>query len=399
MPDDVHASIGRERRKSCPLCGEDRSSFLRIDFREKIGLPTSANFHHCAVDNFVFLGSGDQSEYNRYYSTLSSDTTHSEVAGGESSRSIASLQLEKILELLGGFFERPRRVLDFGCGEARLLLEMASRFPHCTFVGFEPGLDVQDQKSAYKNVNAFGNIHITRDKNEISQGDFDLVISSHVVEHILDFGELDFLRDCVVDEGFLYVEVPDSLSYEDFERREFLYYFDRLHVNHFTLESLNKLFEKLDFGFLNHVAYAFPYRDGGSYPAIGALFQRGRLSAEVKSPDIMAATGRYIANEKVRAKVIGEDISQYERVMVWGAGDNFCRSLGNEGPLARVRDFILLDRNFRLLKVGDSVLEAQEPESAIRRFPWPVIVMVSEGKQAMAEQIARIDPDRHVLFL
>lgn len=347
----------------------------------------------------MFLGSGDQATYNSYYSTSSFDTTHSEVEINDESQSIARLQLEKLMTLLGGFFDQPRRVLDFGCGEARLLLEMARRFPDSTFIGFEPGIQVQDEKSAYRGIRGLSNLSLTGDRDCLSDGSFDLVISSHVVEHILDFGELDFLSGCTADGSLLYIEVPDALSYEKYDRREFLYYFDRLHVNHFTAQSLCRLFGERGFGFADQVEYAFPYRDGGSYPAIGVLFERGKTSLDVSSPSLMEASRRYLDKEKARAAGTRKTLSQFEEIMIWGAGDNFYRSLGNEGPISAIGKFILLDRNPQSLQIGDAVVDTVDPEAALRRYPWPVVVMVSQGKQAIAEQIARIDPHRQVFFL
>ena len=88
-------------------------------------------------------------------------------------------------------------------------------------------------------------------------------------------------------DGLLYIEVPDSLQYANYNRKEFLYYFDRLHVNHFTPQSLVRLLTPTGFGYLQHFEYGFPYRDGQDYPALGMLLSKGEAVVEVSSPSIL----------------------------------------------------------------------------------------------------------------
>src|ERR1700733_7543763 len=141
------------------------------------------------------------------------------------------------MTLLDGFFDRPRKVLDFGCGEASLLIELAGAFPSSMFFGFDPG---PGAKSGSQKADLLGlkNMKITDLKTSECKDSYDIVIASHVMEHVLDFRLFHHLSGLLAENALLYIEVPNSLRYECHHRREFLYYFDRLHVNHFTPEAL-----------------------------------------------------------------------------------------------------------------------------------------------------------------
>jgi hypothetical protein len=220
-----------------------------------------------------------------------------------------------------------------------------------------------------------------------------------VVEHLLEFDSVRLLSSLMAENGLLYVEVPDPLHYETFERREFLYYFDRLHVNHFTPQSLARLGARNGFTAIRHFQYSFPYRDGGEYPALGMLFRKGGQNAAVTSPDILEVANRYIRQEKTRARRIGAQLQTFEGVLVWGAGDNFFRSIDNSGPLSSLRNFVLLDRRTHEVMIGERKYQTTEPQNGIRSYDWPVVVTVSEGRKTISRQIGEIDPDRRIYYI
>lgn len=386
------------RNDHCPICGSATEPVLRLRFNPKGRLPTNPEFRHCAVDNFLFLAEGDQSAYDEYYASIANDTVHQEVAIGTARSPIAKLQSDYLVAALQGFFDIPRKVMDFGCGEACLLVELALNFPSSTFVGFDPGPAAQIGSSKAKEL-GLHNLSIGDLKTCVERGPFDLVVASHVMEHLLEFDPLRLLHGLLAAEGLLYVEVPDPLRYETQERREFLYYFDRLHVNHFTPQSMARLAATCGFASVKHFPYSFPYRDGGEYPAFGMLLRKGPADAGVTSPDILAAVSRYIQQERSRAEKLADRLSAFEGVLVWGAGDNFFRSVENGGPLSHLRNLVLLDRRSCEIAVGNRKYHTMEPETGIRQHGWPVVVTVSEGRKAIGLQIAELDPDRDVFFV
>lgn len=346
----------------------------------------------------MFVAAGNSLDYDEYYKSLVNDSYHSELAAGDLHSPIAVIQMSELLKRLPGFFDEPRKVLDFGCGEASLLIELSCKFNESTFWGFDPSPAAQlgSQKAQALGLS---NIRVCDFDKAIANGPFDLIIVSHVLEHLLDFDLLCSLNALLAEAGFLYVEVPDPLHYATQERREFLYYFDRLHLNHFTPQSLVRLAAAYEFGYVRHFEYAFPYRDGGEYPGLGVLFQKGGSLTEISSASVIQTVREYISKERARAKSITNQLDGCEGILVWGAGDNFYRSMENGGPLSGLANMTLLDSRPQTILIGDQQYVAEQPVEGIKSHPWPVVITVSEAKQALVEQVKRIDPSRMVLCI
>jgi 2-polyprenyl-3-methyl-5-hydroxy-6-metoxy-1,4-benzoquinol methylase len=130
---------------------------------------------------------------------------------------------------------RTLRVLDFGCGQGGLLETMALEHKQHRYYGCD--------SNAQTRIMSDG-VSIHRDFKDLI-GPFDLIVLSHVVEHLVDFEILERVFKLLSQTGVIYIEVPNPGAYESYARREFLYYFDRLHVNHFTFFALNKITDTL----------------------------------------------------------------------------------------------------------------------------------------------------------
>ena len=91
--------------------------------------------------------------------------------------------------------------------------------------------------------------------------------------------------------------------------------------------------------------------------------------------------------------------NEYEGVLVWGAGDNFFRSIENGGPLSGLRNMVVLDRCSQKISIGGETYFTEDPKDGIRRLSWPVVISVSERRKDLKEYVRRIDPNRHVYFV
>jgi 2-polyprenyl-3-methyl-5-hydroxy-6-metoxy-1,4-benzoquinol methylase len=388
------------RNQRCPICGLDSPAVLQLEFKEKMNLPTQAAIRICAPDNFLFVGSGDQRSYDEYYRSLANDSYHGELAAGDAYSPIAKLQRHRLTDLLGDFFSKSRKVLDFGCGEGWLLQELASTFPSSIFCGVDPSPAARVGSEKAKRLGS-KNLFISQSMPDNVRDDvrYDLVIASHLVEHLVDFDLLHLFSALLTEDGLLYVEVPNSLQYRTYERLEFLYYFDRIHVNHFTPESLVRLLSAHGFGHVGQIEYSFPYRDGNEYPALGMLFKKGGGAMDIQSASILEATSLYISQEQERARALNQKLKTFKGLLVWGAGDNFFRSIENDGPLSNLSSIVVLDQHPQTINIGSRRWETQNPAASIRRYQWPVVITVSEGRKNLARQIQEIDPSRQVFFV
>lgn len=226
-----------------------------------------------------------------------------------------------------------------------------------------------------------------------------MIILSHVMEHLFDFELLNLFHKLIGPDGWLYLEVPNVLQYEFRERQEFLFYFDRLHVNHFTPQALLQLAKGYGFGYLRHHEYVFPYPDGSRYPGLGLLFYKGEGKSAIVSPSLLEASERYIAKETLRAKLLAAPRRDSGGVLVWGAGDNFFRSSENGGPLCDMENLVIMDRNPRRIQIGSREYIALDPMEGMRRYQWPVVIAISAYRDAIRDQVRQLDPERLVLFL
>jgi 2-polyprenyl-3-methyl-5-hydroxy-6-metoxy-1,4-benzoquinol methylase len=247
-----------------------------------MNLPTEVTIRHCASDNFLFVANGDQESYDAYYRSLANDSYHGELAGGDLHSPIAKLQRDQLALMLDGFCQ-PKKVLDFGCGEGWLLLELASKFPSSIFQGFDPS---PAARLGSEKARKLGLKNLIISDQKPGDTSYDLIIASHVVEHLINFELLPTWKSLLAQNGLLYIEVPNSLQYATHPRREFLYYFDRIHINHFTPQSLVRLLAPHGFGYVGHIEYRFPYRDGGEYPALGMLFRKAQEAVGLSSQSI-----------------------------------------------------------------------------------------------------------------
>ena len=374
------------RTEACPICTGPSEAVLSLDLGSKPPLSSRVSIYKCERCAFAFVASCNPRDYEAYYASVTNDEWHREVEGPNSPSAEQATLLHRWLGSL------PPRVLDFGCGSGDLLAEMARAHPETRFFGCDvssPAL-----ATARDRLSGLPNASLVPFERLGSDGAFNLVIVSHVLEHLLDFNVLASLRDLLADDGLLYVEVPDSLRYEHRPRREYLYYFDRLHVNHFTPQALAATAAPFGLALTDQVERDFRYRDGLPYPAFGALFRKGAPKAAVRSPDLRASLERYIAGERRRFGAFTRWLGEFPGVLVWGAGDNFHRAASDGGPLHGVSNMRLLDRRQFRVSVGGVDYETEPPEQTIRDCKWPVVITVSEHHEAIRRQVVEIDPFR-----
>lgn len=84
----------------------------------------------------------------------------------------------------------------------------------------------------------------------------DLIIYSHVLEHVLDLNsELTQLKKLCTEETYLYIEVPGIKSVHAYYQNDLLKYFQNAHVYNFSLTTLTNLMHKNGFSLLTGDEY------------------------------------------------------------------------------------------------------------------------------------------------
>ncbi|MFX1563794.1 MAG: class I SAM-dependent methyltransferase [Promethearchaeota archaeon] len=111
--------------------------------------------------------------------------------------------------------KRIESVADFGCGPASMLFELAERFPHVTFHGFDTALSVVEMNRAKVAQNRFSNLHFIQDQLPRPQTGkiFDLVICLSTLHYIRDIGiAVQNLFSRVCSGGYLLFNYPNIFS-------------------------------------------------------------------------------------------------------------------------------------------------------------------------------------------
>ena len=156
---------------------------------------------------------------------------------------------------------------------------------------------------------------------------FDLVFTSHVLEHIVN--PMNFIKECAaVCNRYMFIEVPCF----DINLMEEPYgMFTDEHVNIFTIQSLWNLMSRAGFA---PVEFEMPIclncSIPSAYPAISTLWKKSSESRPIyNSGDCLE---RYLsASEvlwhKISAKL--DEIPDDEKLAVWGIGNSFSKIAGN----------------------------------------------------------------------
>lgn len=133
---------------------------------------------------------------------------------------------------------RSARILDVGCASGTLLALLSE-------AGFTDVQGIDPSPSAVAAAHQLGQrARVANADVVLSQdlGTFDVVIISHVLEHLGSPREaLQHLRGVLRPGGLVYAEVPDAARYSEFLVEPFVD-FNHEHVNHFSMAHLAELF-------------------------------------------------------------------------------------------------------------------------------------------------------------
>ena len=133
-------------------------------------------------------------------------------------------------------------VLEVGCGAGGILSVFKENGHNIT--GIDLGEEYLNFGKEKYNLNLFKSNLNDMDKNYKA----DIIIYSHVFEHILDLDkELDAIKSHLKPEGILYIEVPGIKYVHNTYEMNFLKYLQNAHVYHFSLNSLTRILHNNNF--------------------------------------------------------------------------------------------------------------------------------------------------------
>lgn len=231
---------------------------------------------------------------------------------------------ETAAELAARFPDRSARVLDAGCATGALLgFLQAEGFDD--LVGLDPSPTATATAHRAYGVEVYTGSFL--DAPPVL-GSFDLIVLSHVLEHIADVrSAVSALKRLLADGGSVYIEVPDARHYASHLVAPFND-FNTEHINHFSLPTLRRLM--LDHGFDEAASgeKIIMCSPSHTYPAVWAIFRpsTGPVEAPARTPDeeLLRGVREYVDASRALMVAIDEGLQhallEDESVILWGAG-------------------------------------------------------------------------------
>ena len=236
------------------LCGKIGSD-TQISSRDRYGIKVF-NFvcSNCGLvrQNPTLDGNSLQKFYQKYYREIYEGQEHhlnferiflSQEKSGENIYEL----LQNILDKKKLNIKNFNKVLEIGCGPGGILSFFKKKGHDVTGVDYD---------NNYANMINEKNIKFICDDfmNKSFNGEYDIIILSHVIEHFLDINSIiKKLNEILKSGGVLYILTPGIFKYKnyrllnisnEYKRMLFLFYIQNAHVYYFTLNSLKNIFIK-----------------------------------------------------------------------------------------------------------------------------------------------------------
>lgn len=332
---------------------------------------------HCDTG---FADSGAIAEaYAEYYRSFSKyeDAT---VATGGGDDPADRQRLAEVAAFLADQVRPGGRILDVGCGNGGLLAALRQH-GFTDLIGFDPSVACVARVQADGMLGAVRTLPLTDPAAETDQwGRFDLIILSHVLEHVFDAqAVVASLLPLLAADGLLYLETPDPLRYgtDGFPP---LFFFDAEHINHLGLRSLVKLAVWQGIWARALGQKNLVLGNGLTYPAVYGLFQAGGGGGipVPDAPPLQPVLWHYVDAsladlERLRARVLGL-LGDGRPFALWGAGSLSQRLVGAPWfPLQQL--CAVVDRDSRKHGLRFAGVTVRRPEEGLRDLPAGTLVL------------------------
>jgi SAM-dependent methyltransferase len=393
----------KNAERACPICQTAVVDVLhseRFVLPEGHPLPDRYDVVCCDGCGFVYADSpATQADYDRYYALFSKYEDNQTTTGAGETPTDARRLAQTADAIAEALPDRSAAILDVGCANGGLLNALKRRDYTCLH-GVDPSPACAANTTQQYGIPAsVGSLYQLGD----GLGRFDLVLLSHVLEHLRDLAPaIAAVASRVCDGGLLYVEVPDAARYADFLVAPFQD-FNTEHINHFSPRVLDNLLARFGLSPLTLGRKTFESAPGALYPAVYGFWRNdsGRPALYRKEIHLRERIEAYIARSAALMAAFNArletSLAEGADCLVWGTGQLTMKLLAGT-CLARRHIVAFVDGNpINQGKVlcGAPVLAP----AAIRGLPCPIVIASTIHQAAIACRAAALGLSNRLIVL
>jgi SAM-dependent methyltransferase len=270
----------------------------------------------------------------------------------------------------------PKTVVDFGCGEGKLLAAANKRLPDSTLVG----IDFNDRFSE-------DNIHyLSFDLNNLAQlpnqhwpEGIDLAMASHVLEHVINpVNFLQHIKQQLSPNGAVFIEVPDFSQHHTVQSIGMSNLVNLQHIHYYTADSITFAAKRAGFKVVKISRITTGY-----IPRLQVLLTPDEIVQSHPSSSLFDAANvikHYQAQcRQLRANLadaLRESISRDGKVGIWGVGADFYNLMTEHADindLIKQGNIVLFDYALkdRILQQQPILCSSQIPSAKYTVFMSP----------------------------
>lgn len=342
--------MNKKACRACPVCGNEVVEILhhqKFALPEDHPLPKEFDVVVCPDCGFTYADTiGSTADYDAYYTRFSKyEDQETSTGGGGNKKDLE--RLEQTADAIAAqMTNRSGKIVDIGCANGGLLGSLKAR-------GFTDLLGIDPSLACVKNTRQIYGIPALQGwLNALPHESLgaDLVIVSHVFEHVLDLkNAVVKVAEVLSDNGIFYIEVPDAARYAECLVAPFQD-FNIEHINHFSVSSLINLLKSCCFEPLLVDTKTLEAAEGMPYPALFGFFRRSieviQRTNWVYEEGFREAIDSYIRLSTAQIQDIESKICEVvdDQIFVWGTGQLTLKLLA-ETSLKNANIIAFIDSN------------------------------------------------------
>ena len=312
--------------RNCPICDSNESSLVKIiELKTYDNHPLDKNYNlvKCNDCGFIYYNTNiTQDILDDYYTNQSKyDSKEVVSVGAGGITELDKLRLLDTAKIISNYIlDNNSSILDIGCASGGLI-DCLSKLGYLNLTGLDPSpICIERVAQNHKCKTILGSI---LDENLVLENKFDVIILTHVLEHILDVKKLmQKLYDLLNENGIIFIECPDASKYHLNVHAPFQE-FNTEHINHFSESSFCNLSSAMQIELIGSGSRTFKIENGHDYFACYAFYKKGNKSSfEVKKETTILDINKYILESSIHLDQISKFIGnlKYTNIILYGIG-------------------------------------------------------------------------------